>query len=233
MTREDYINYEPQIGDNRYANLPDKYAIDIVRREHYKKYGKDPSVTYLREARVLFYDYTLPIVASCYYIRGKFPFKIHLQLYSDFPLRPHKEIPNPNLTVAISVEKERLTEENADFIIHLIKLFSDRNINLIVGDGVDKEYIISYISPIDFNKGTDARYNFTPYYGFFERLCDNNTRNIVYVGNDLKTRSTPEALERVEEEYFSCHKNRMIESGVFTEEGIEENNKVIRKKLIK
>lgn len=225
MENIDYTKYEPFLGDERYVSLKHKYVLDFLRVKYYRVYGKDPSITFLYKDTIMFRDDTLPITGSCYYIRGSFPFKIYFQsCYKD-------GIPSNKYTVTIKTLKEYLNDVNLDFISSVIKNVTGEEINLVVGDCRDKEYSFSFI---DLNKFKKNKYfNKSSYITFFELLCDNNTRNILYIGRDLKDGFTPDEINAVNIEYVDKHFKDVLQYAHISEDELRKSNEYIRSRINK
>ncbi len=192
----DYRNYVPTKGDERYKKDCYKPALDIIRVEYYSKYGTDPSLNpsgYLP----IFFDPSLQIYGKCYCFRGKQPFKIYLQ-------SSYKEkIPDCSHTIGIEIDDKKFNDEILYFSLDLMKRLADKGPNLIVKSyGNRPRYTIAFISDADFMPyflgSTYA------YWDLFERLCDNNLRNIIYIGDDLKSGVSKEIIEKVEQEYVEA-----------------------------
>ena len=175
----DWRNYVPSIGDERYKKSPFKPAIDFLRVLYYAHYSIDPSINYVDD-NVVFYDPSLPIFGECYSVRGKFPFRIFFQSKYDGCL------PNDSRTIAIKIYEENLDDDILTFAIYLINRFTGKNPNFIVSDMRESksETTIAYVSKSDLvHEGMGKSKS---YYNFFECLCDNSWRNIVYIGEEMK-----------------------------------------------
>ena len=169
-------NYVPEIGDQRYSKFYFKPTLDIIRIEYYKKYGKDPSINPSIDDNVMFTDPSLPISREAFCFRGKFPFKIYLQKNYENNQQDNSR------TIAVKFAEKNFNDENLIFIFDLISKLTGKSSNLIVYDFLDNyRYTVSFISQFDM---LPCYVNY--YYDFFERLCDNNYRNIIYIGDDLK-----------------------------------------------
>ena len=223
MKNIDYSKYKPFIGDTRWNNLKNKYALDHLRVKYYEAYGKDPSITYLIKDEIMFSDFTLPIVGSCYLIRGSFSFKVYFQSnYKD-------TLPSNNYTITIKVEKDQLNDMNIAFISNIINYFSGEKINLVVGDCYDKEYRFSFIDSKEVKK--DKKLNEHGYLYFFERLCDNNTRNILYIGKSLQDGVKQEEIDKVNNDYVNKHFYDVLTYAKITQEELEKSNEYIRTRI--
>ena len=225
----DYRNYEPQIGDDRYKKFRFKPVLDYIRVYYYSKYGVDPNIADTSINRPLweamFYDPTLPIYGSCYCFRGKFPFKIYLQ-------DPYENgFPNDMYTIGIEIAAKKYTDEALIFSLDLIRYLSGKEANLIVKSyGPNPKYSIAFISRKDFVHGllddSDS------YYEFFHRLCDNNVRNIIYIGDDLKSGVSREKLDAVEEKFVEADQAMIAYFFEVSIDELREKNSAIREKVL-
>lgn len=195
----------PEYDDRRYRSFgKSKLAIDMLRVLYYEFFGKDPSISFLENDYVLFGDPTLPIYVSTFLVRGEIPFKIMFEeYYTDYK-------PVEDSAVAIVFDGKIMTKENYDkylfFMIKLLKLYSNNNVNLICSDGIRKNYTLAYIGNRDF-----CYYNYTGdvkekmYYYFFDLLCDNNWRNIIYIGDTMKMGARESEVLQVASEFVVPH----------------------------
>lgn len=225
----DYRDYVPRIGDERYKKFRFKPVLDYIRVYYYSKYGVDPSIadTSINHplGEAMFYDPTLPIYGSCYCFRGKFPFKIYLQdLYE-------KGFPDDMHTIGIEIAAKKYTDEGLIFSLDLIRYLSGKEANLIVKSyGPNPKYSIAFISRMDFVYGLLD--NSDSYYEFFHRLCDNNVRNIIYIGDDLKFGVSREKLDEVEEEFVEADQARLADCFGVSIDELREKNSAIREKVL-
>lgn len=224
MENSGYKEYIPEIGDYRYKKIKHKFALDIIRVKYYEKYGKDPSISWTDD-RIMFYDPSLPIFGTCYFIRGIFPFKMYLQSTYE------NVLPNRNKTITFKVEKKHLTEENIAFLNELVRIFGSNEINLAFGDYIDREYTISYVADEEFK--VEGKYNRWTYYGFFERLFRNNWRNIIYIGDSLKKFATDGEIEKVQKDFIERDKKLISKHLHRAEEYFEEQNQAVRSRFNK
>ena len=219
MDKKKINNYIPYIGDSRYHNLEHKFALDVIRVKYYLKYHKDPSITPLNDI-VPLYDHTFQATGTSYIIRGACTFKIFLNNHKDC-----KE--NPNTDIMIEVNKDQFTDDNIVFMYGLIKLFSGNNANFIAGDLRNKNYVIGYISK-------KRHFNIlNPLYCFISEFCDNNWRNIVYIGDDLKEGISEEEINHVNEDFIVFHQKGICEYLNISEDDFNEKYLSINKQLLK
>ena len=68
-------------------------------------------------------------------------------------------------------------------MLELIKIYSGNNVNLVLGNGVSTRGMLSFIAD---NELSVYPVKDLGYYDFFNRLCDNNIRNIIYIGDSMK-----------------------------------------------
>ncbi len=217
MNKEYYMNYAPTIGDGRYTKFTHKSLLDIIRVRYYKKYGKDPSISDGKIGGAIFHGPTLPIFGDSYYFRGKFPFKIWFS--SSFK-------GNDTSVVSMVAKKEHLNEENAEFMLDIIKDITNQDANLIFNNLDGTEITVSFIDigKCFFFNEDDPR----EYYRFFDLLCDNIYRDIIYIGDSLKDGVDEETLKRVDENYVKRHKRMMVEYGKVTQEELDARNEYVK-----
>ncbi|MBO4245382.1 MAG: hypothetical protein J5892_01425 [Bacilli bacterium] len=226
MNQDDYKKYVPSIGDHRYQAFPGKFALDHLRVKYYEQYHKDPSITHLTSDEVAFYDPTLPIFGDCYYIRGPFSFKIYFQIYYQ------DQLPNNNGSLIIKIAKCDINDDNMMFICELIKYFTGQKVNLIVGNYLDNEYRISFINKKELSYPKINEIGYGGYYNFFDMLCDNCLRNIVYIGDDLKKDHDIEDIINVDNEFILKHQKKICEKLNIPNRELLKTNEAITKKLI-
>ena len=217
MDKKDYMNYVPKIGDSRYTKFTHKKFLDIIRVKYYEKYGKDPSISEGKVGGVVFSDATLPIFGTSYHFRGGFPFEIWFGI--------SYKGDNTSI-VSIVAKKEQLNDDNAEFMLDIIKDITNQDANLIFNDGLCTKITVSFIDP----KGNmflndDSSKN---YYRFFDLLCDNIYRDIIYIGDRLKDGVDEETLKRVDENYVKRHKRMMVEDGKVTQEELDARNEYVK-----
>ena len=222
MDKKDYMNYVPKIGDSRYTKFTHKSFLDIIRVKYYEKYGKDPSISEGKVGGVVFSDATLPIFGTSYHFRGGFPFEIWFGI--------SYKGDNTSI-VSIVAKKEQLNDDNAEFMLDIIKDITNQDANLIFNDGLCTKITVSFIDP----KGNmflndDSSKN---YYRFFDLLCDNIYRDIIYIGDSLKDGVDEETLKYVDENYVIRHKNLMVEDGKITKEELVARNEYVKTKFFK
>lgn len=213
-----FNNYIPYIGDNRYQNLKHKLALDIIRVKYYLQYKKDASITPLAEI-VPLYDHTFNAQGTCYLIRGKLTFKVYLNNHHDVKANPYSDI-------MIEVNKDQLNDESISFMYNIIALFSGQKVNFIAGDAMNQNYCIGYVS---------KKYHFNtinPLYTFISEFGDNNWRNIVYIGNDLKADIDQAELTKVTE-FITYHKKGICKYLKITEDEFNERYLKINEQLLK
>ena len=227
--RYNYRDYVPEIGDARYTNA--KYflqpALDIIRVDYYNRYHKDPSINPHND-NVVFLDDTLKLLGKCYCFRGRFPFRIYLQ-------DSYSKLPNDTKSIALKIADDLsgkdLTDENLSFTYDLIKKFSGNAPNLVVANMEEGKYkyVISYISQRYFH----SRYHTLSwaYEEFFDELCDNMFRNIIYIGDDLKKGVSEDTIRLVETKYVKYHLFELSKIFHMSVEELEEQNDSFRKRL--
>lgn len=226
--QQDYHSRKPEYGDRRYKSFSCKNAIDMLRVLYYNYFGKDPNISFVENDYVMFGDPTLPISVFTYLIRGEVPFKIMFERDYD----NYEAI--DSCAVAINFERKIMNKENFEkylyFMMHILKIYSNNDVNLICSDGKNKSCTLAYIGYrnfhyydySDFSKGK-------MYYEFFELLCDNLMRNIIYIGDTMKTNASSVEIEKVNSEFVNFHMKLVANVlGVTTEELAKENEDIKR-----
>ena len=69
------------------------------------------------------------------------------------------------------------------------------------------------------------------YYDFFDRLCDNNVRNIIYIGDSMKKGIKSETIDKVQSEIIDLHKKLTVNE-IMSEEELEQSNEKIKKRIL-
>ncbi len=227
-----YISKKPELGDDRYQKFIFKNEIDTLRVLYYDYFHKDPSL-YPTADDVMFGDPTLPIYTSSFLIKGEIPFKLMLtEKYPNYQ-------PNEKYSVGINFDKNNLSKEISreylQFISELIKKYSNNDINFICCDGFNKGHnfnncTLAYIGENGFFKTYAS--NLRMYYEFFDRLCDNNLRNIVYIGDTMKENAPLDEIDKVETKFIAPHTEYIAEIlGVSIEELVKTNKELCSRVL--
>ena len=116
-------------------------------------------------------------------------------------------------------------------MLDIIKDITKQDANLIFNNLDGTKITVSFIDP----KGNmflndDSSKN---YYRFFDLLCDNIYRDIIYIGDSLKDGVDEETLKYVDENYVIRHKNLMVEDGKITKEELVARNEYVKTKFFK
>lgn len=221
------VTNKPEYGDGRYMLSSNKEGLDMLRVLYYDFFKKDPSLSFITSDSSMFTDNTLPIEVNTYLIRGIFQFKIMFEgFYKDY-------IANNNHSIGIKISKEQLMKKGNNkyfkLLNDLIKLYTNCDINFICSDSLLKDYTISYISDKNFVYSGNLQEK--RYYDFFELLCDNNLRNIIYIGETFKSNVSLEELKRVNNKFVHFHQELIAKQlGISYEKLLDDNNNI--KKLI-
>ena len=221
----DWKNYVPSIGDERYKKSSFKPAFDFLRVLYYAHYSVDPSINYVND-NVIFYDPSLPIFGKGYSVRGKFPFRIFFQSKYDGCQS------DDSRTIAIRVDDKNINDDNLIFAIYLINRFTGKNPNFIVSDILNDKFVttIAYVSKSDLvHEGMGESKS---YYNFFECLCDNSWRNIVYIGEEMKIGVSKDIINKVDTDYVLRDKELFCEFLDIDLARLEKRNESIRGKLL-
>jgi len=216
----------PTYGDGKYATSSYKEAIDMLRVCYYNYFQQDPRILPVPKWDMMFYDPTLYIPVDTYLVNGKIPFYI---MYSaNYPEYKSDNTKSISIELPFEVLSKEENEEYLKLIIQLIKIYSGDNVNLVFGNGISTRGTLSYIG--DKNKGSCIN-NEDWYYNFFYELCDNNVRNIIYIGESIRKGVKSETIDKVQREIIDIHK-RLTASKLMTQEELEESNERIKKRIL-
>jgi len=228
-----YVPKKPELGDDRYKSFEYKQAIDMLRVLYYEFFHKDPSLSPIISSCAMFDDPTLPIYSSNYLIRGEIPFSLMLTFeYPEYEA-------NDKCSIGIKFDKKFLSKEISDEYLKLmsalIKEYSDNEINFICCDGINMEdCTLSYIGDDDFFYYEAPDRKTKMYYDFFDRLCDNNWRNIVYVADSMKKNALECEINQVDTEIIIPHMKRISKDlGITLDELKKSNEELCNKVFIK
>lgn len=221
-----YVETKPEYGDKRYTHFGYKNALDILRVLYYDYFKKDPSISVVINDNYMFGDSTLYIPVDTFLIRGEIPFKIMLQKdYKNYK-------PDDHYGIGISFSQEKLAKMNGEqylmFMIELIKKYSDNEINFICGDGYNNKYTLAYIGDESISYlGTQK------YYEFFKLLCDNNYRNIIYIGDAFKKHGSFDEITQVNSEFVISHIKWIAKNLGISQEQLIKSNEKIKNHILK
>lgn len=224
-----YIPQKPELGDQRYKKLVHKEALDILRVLYYDIFHKDPSISFISYNKALFIDDTLPVYGTAYLIRGEIPFEIMLQTqYKDYT-------PSEEHSVGIIIDKKNLLNKNTNEYFYLISTlitkYTHNEINFICGDHSDSNYTLAYIADQDFNHYKDTL-NEKMFYDFFNLLCDNNVRNIIYIGNTMKQNARLDEIEKVYSNFVIPDMKFIADELRIPFENLQKSNEHIKKLIL-
>lgn len=208
----------PQYGDFRYTKFRCKNAIDMFRVKYYELYQTDLSISEVYGVNYMFYDSTLNIMVYPYKVRGKVPFEI--MFTGDYV--NYDSCGNNSVAIKLDINQvlNSDNEEYVKFIINLIKMYSGHEINFICDD------IIAYI-------GNDYFKYSNKYYDFFNELCDNTLRNIIYIGDTLKNYGNLDEINEVNARFVDYHHQIKAEYRDMTLNELEEENRKITQAVLK
>lgn len=216
----------PKYGDGKYAADYYKDTFDMLRVWYYNHFHQDPSFSPVPKWDMMFYDPTLWLPVNTYLVKGKVPFQI---MFSD-NYSNHKS--DNTKSISIELPFEILSkEENEEYLrcmLELIRIYSGDSVNLVLGNGVSTRGMLSFIADRDFSAYSSKEIG---YYEFFDRLCDNNVRNIIYIGDSMKKEVNSETIGRVQSEIVDWHK-RLTARKVMPEEELEKSNEKIKKRIL-
>lgn len=113
-------------------------------------------------------------------------------------------------------------------MLELIKIYSGDNVNLVLGNGVSTRGMLSFIADKELAVYLGKEFG---YYDFFDRLCDNNVRNVIYIGDSMKKGVKSETINKVQNEIIDLHK-KFTANEVMTEEELEKSNEKIKQRIL-
>ena len=216
----------PEYGDGKYASYKYKEAFDMLRVCYYNHFHQEPIFSPVPKWKYMFYDSTLFLPVDTYLVKGKIPFQI---MFSDnYPAHKYDNSKSISVEFPFEILSKKENEEYLICMLELIKIYSGDSMNLALGDGLSTRGTLSYISDKDLSIYSK---NEKDYYEFFNRLCDNNVRNIIYIGDSMKKGVKSETIDRVQNEIIDLHK-RLTASEVMTEEELEKSNEKIKKHIL-
>lgn len=216
----------PQYGDGKYASNDYKESFDMLRVWYYNHFHQDPSFSPVPKWKMMFYDPTLWIPVNTYLIKGKISFQ--LMLTGNYPNHEPDNKKSISIELPFDILSKKENEEYLDYMLELIKIYSGDTVNLVLGDGISSRGMISFISDQNFSMYSVRDFN---YYDFFDRLCDNNVHNIIYIGDSMKKEVKPETINKVQREIVDVHK-RIIASKATSLEELEQSNERIIKRIL-
>lgn len=216
----------PKYGDGKYAANSYKEAFDMLRVWYCNHFHQDPSFSPVPKWDMMFYDPTLWMPVNTYLVKGKIPFQIMFS--ANYP--NHKSDDTKSISVELPFEILS-KEENKEYLrcmLELIRIYSGDSVNLVLGNGVSTRGMLSFIADRDLAMYSREKKD---YYEFFDRLCDNNVRNIIYIGDSMKKGVKSETIDKVQSEIVDLHK-RLTANEVMTEEELEQSNEKIKKRIL-
>lgn len=222
--RDDLSILIPKYSDGKYASEHYKEAFDMLRVCYYNYFRQDPNFSPVPKRDMMFYDPTLFMPVDTYLIKGKIPFQIMFS--ANYPA--HKADPTKSISIELPFEVFS-KEENEEYLrcmLELIKIYSGDGINLVLGNGSSTRGTLSYIADEDLSISSMKKKD---YYDFFARLCDNNVRNIIYIGDSMKQGVKQDVIDKVQTDIIDLHKRLITRDGMSEEELEKANEKVKRR----
>ena len=193
---------------------------------YYNYFQQDPRILPVPKCDMMFYDPTLYIPVDTYLVNGKIPFNIMFTAnYHDYKSDNTKSI---SIELPFEVLSKEENEDYLKFIIELIRIYSGDRVNLVIGNGISTRGTLSYIGDSNFSSHFNKE---EWYYNLFNELCDNNVRNIIYIGDSIKKGVKSETIDKVQREIIDIHK-RLTASKSMTQEELEESNEKIKKRIL-
>lgn len=216
----------PEYGDGKYATDYYKDTFDMLRVWYYNHFHQDPNFSPVPKWDMMFYDSTLWMPVNTYLVKGKIPFQIMFS--NNYP--NHKSDNTKSISVELPYEilSKEENEEYLKCILELIRIYSGDNVNLVLGNGISTRGMLSFIADRDLSTYSSKE---MAYYEFFNNLCDNTIRNIIYIGDSIKKGVNFETIDRVQSEIVDLHK-RLAASEVMTEKELEKSNEKIKKRIL-
>lgn len=217
----------PRYGDSKYQNYPDKEALDMLRVLYYEQFHQEPNISRITSDYTMFGDETLPIYVSTYSTKSPLPFKIMFETkYKDYK-------PKPDYALGIILARQLIAKEENEEYIHLIlelfKKYTTHDLNFICGDGQNKTCTLAYIGENDFSHHRSKEKD---YYEFFNLLCDNLYRNIIYVGDTMKENAKESEIELVQNEFILPHIDEIARYQGITTPELTASNERIKKYIL-
>lgn len=216
----------PKYGDGKYATDSYKESIDMLRVWYYNHFHQDPSFSPVPKWNMMFYDPTLWMPVNTYLVKGKIPFR--LMLSANYPNYKSNNTKSISIELPFDILLKEENEEYLRYMLELIKIYSGDNVNLVLGNGVSTRGMLSFIADKKLSVYSAKELG---YYDFFDRLCDNNVRNIIYIGDSMKKGIKSEIVDKVQSEIIDFHK-KLTASEVMNEEELEKSNEKIKQRIL-
>ncbi|MCI8394108.1 MAG: hypothetical protein HFH86_01325 [Bacilli bacterium] len=175
---------------------------------------------------MMFYDPTLWMPVNTYLVKGKVPFQ--LMLSANYPNYKSNNTKSISIELPFDILLKEENEEYLRYMLELIKIYSGDNVNLVLGNGVSTRGMLSFIADKELSVYSAKELG---YYDFFDRLCDNNVRNIIYVGDSMKKGIKSETVDKVQSEIIDFHK-KLTANEVMSEEELEKSNEKIKQRIL-
>ena len=219
---------QPAYDDGKYASSTDKAALDMLRVFYYERFKKEPNISRKVVCGPMFRDPTLNILVNKYSIIDEYPFVIMFS--DDYPEHTSDDKLSISIEVPYGVLPEEENEDHLRFLLGLIKLYSGETVNLVLSDW-DYRTILSYIGISDLRPYSIRD---QAYIDFFDRLCDNMTRNIIHVGESMQVGVSQEALELVQRKYIDIHAMTIVKRGNLgiSMEELKDRNQKIKSRIL-
>lgn len=215
----------PKYGDGKYASSYYKEAIDMLRVWYYKYFQQEPVFSPNPKWDMMFYDPTLWMPVNTYLVKGKIPFQ--LMLSANYPNHQSNDTQSVSIELPFEIIANEANEHYFKALLELIKIYAGKPANFAFGNRVSTKGMLSFIANKDMYS-----YREDDYYDFFDRLCDNNVRNIIYIGESMKKGVKVEYINKVQSEIIRDHQRLTARSGKMTIEELNEANEKIKKRII-
>jgi len=216
----------PKYDDGKYAANSYKESFDMLRVWYYNHFHQEPIFSPVPKWNMMFYDPTLWMPVNTYSIKGKIPFQ--LMLSANYPNHKFDNTKSISIELPFDVLSKEENEESLRCMLELIKIYSGDNVNLVLGNGVSTRGMLSFIADKELAVYLGKEFG---YYDFFDRLCDNNVRNVIYIGDSMKKGVKSETINKVQNEIIDLHK-KFTANEVMTEEELEKSNEKIKQRIL-
>lgn len=216
----------PKYGDGKYAAASYKEAFDMLRVWYYNHFHQEPSFSPVPKWNMMFYDSSLFMPVSTYSVKGKIPFQIMFS--ANYPNYKSDNTKSISVRLPFEILSKDENEWYLRCMLELIRIYSGDSVNLVLGNGVSTQGMLSFIADRDLSKYSRKDMD---YYEFFDNLCDNIVRNIIYIGDSMKKGVKSETIDKVQSEIVDFHK-RLTASEAMTEEELEQSNGKIKKRIL-
>ncbi len=211
----EYKGSIPIIGDNRYNGLYHKPALDILRIEYYKYFGKDLSINEKTDDNVMFYN-NISEFACKYLLRG--PISSIIMLDND------RSIPQKDTSLNWKLESRILNDPLFSVYFEYMKAslvaMNGLRFNFIYSHNNFDSYYLSYI-PVGEDKPSLFEIE-----NFLRAFMDKSYVNVIWLDNELLAKS--DGKDKIVSRIKLAHEEISELTGIDCE---KHNEELLRKKL--